>query len=117
MNELPESLKIKSEALEPAFQHLIGHWYAQCEHMKKTYGKDSYAYVDAMQNWWWGMRKISSLLVACPGQAQHAQIAISNHMQDIKRMIERELDIEFSFMDGDDLNFRNLVKIPLKLSM
>lgn len=113
MRDLPESLKIHSEEIEPSFCRLIGKWYAQTEYMKKTYGNHSAAYVDAMQNWWWGMRSLSRLMVACPG-ATHAAIALSNHMQDIKRMIEQELQIKFSFMDGDNLNFRSLVPFELE---
>lgn len=113
MCDLPKELQFYSEALEPTFAHLIGKWYAQSQWMKKTYGPHSAAYVDSMQSWWWGMRAISRLLIACPG-AIHASVALSNHMQDIKRMIEKELDIEFSFLDGDNLNFRGLVKFELE---
>ena len=52
-------------------------------------------------------------MIACPG-ACHAQVALSNEMQAIKRAIEGELDIKFSFTDGDSLNFRGLVKFQLE---
>jgi hypothetical protein len=115
MNDLPEHLRIKSEALEPVMQHLLGHWFAQCQHFKTTEGPRSAAYVDAMQNWWWGMQKMNSLLVACQGTT-HATIAWSNYMRSVKAMIEAELQIKFSFMDGDDLNFRALVPFELEFS-
>lgn len=113
MRELPEDLKFHSEALEPTICHLIGKWYAQSQWMKQTYGPHSAAYVDSMEHWWWGMRSLSSLMIACK-DATHASIVLSNHMQDVKRMIEKELDIEFSFLDGDNLNFRSLVKFDLE---
>jgi hypothetical protein len=113
MRDLPKDLQFTSEALEPAFTHMIGKWYAQSQWMKKTYGLHSAAYVDSMQNWWWGMRAMSRLMIACP-DATHAAVALSNHMQDIKKMIEKELDIEFSFLDGYNLNFRGLVKFDLE---
>jgi hypothetical protein len=113
MRDLPEELKFHSEPLEPTFTHLIGKWFAQSQYMKETYGAHSAAYVDSLQNWWWGMRALSRVLIACQG-ATHCQVAHSNEMQAVKRVIERELDIKFSFTDGDSLNFRALVPFELE---
>lgn len=113
MRDLPEELRVQSEALEPTFCHLIGKWFAQSQYMKETYGPHSAAYVDSLQNWWWGMRALSRVMIACPN-ACHAQVALSNEMQAIKQAIEGELDIKFSFTDGDSLNFRGLVKFHLE---
>jgi hypothetical protein len=113
MRELPRELQIHSEALEPTFAHLIGKWYAQTQWNKQTYGPHSAAYVDSMQNWWWGMRALSRVMIACPG-ATHACVALSNEMQMVKGIIERELGIKFSFLDGDTLDFRSLVTFDLE---
>lgn len=113
MRDLPQELQFRSESLEPTFCHLIGKWFAQSQYMKETYGPHSAAYVDALQNWWWGMQKLSGLLIVCPG-AVHAQVALSNEMQAVKQAIERELGIKFSFTDGDSLNFRSLVPFELE---
>ena len=115
MRELPDELKIPSEAIEPTFAHMIGKWYAQTVYMKTKYGPHSMAYVDSMQNWWWGMESIARLLIACQG-AVHAQVVIGNYRRDVKSMIEKELDIKFSFLDKD-VNFRGLVKFELILSV
>ncbi len=112
MRELPKELQISSESLEPTFVHLIGKWYAQSEYMKTTYGSHSAAYVDALQNWWWGMESLSKLLIACQG-AIHAHVVLSNEMQAVKRMIEQEIEIKFSFLDKN-LNFRQLVSFELE---
>lgn len=113
MRDLPEDLKFHSEALEPFFVHMIGKWFAQSQYMKKTYGPHSAAYVDSLQSWWWGMRKLSSLLIVCPN-ATHCQVAHGNELQAVKRAIEDELGIKFSFQDGDSLNFRGLVPFDLE---
>jgi hypothetical protein len=44
----------------------------------------------------------------------HAQVALSNHMLSVKKMIEEELGIKFCFTDGDNVNFRALVKFELE---
>lgn len=113
MRNLPEDLKFRSENLEPFFVHTIGKWFAQSQYMKKTYGPHSAAYVDSLENWWWGMRALSRIMIACP-DATHCQVAHSNEMQLVKSAIEKELDIEFSFTDGDSVNFRGLVPFDLE---
>ena len=111
MRDFPADIAVRSEAIEPAFAHMIGRWFAQTQYMKKTWGPHSAAHVDAWQNFWWGMESLSKLMIACKG-ASHAGIATQNHHIDVKRMIEQELGIEFSFMD-ENVNFRRLVKFEL----
>jgi hypothetical protein len=112
MRGLPKDLQIRSEELEPTICHLIGKWYAQSQWMKKTYGPHSAAYVDSLNNWWYGMESLSRLMITCR-DATHASLGVSNHMQRVKRMIEEELGIKFSFMDKN-LNFRQLVTFELE---
>lgn len=111
MRTLPDHLLFRSEQLEPMFVHCVGRWFAQSQYMKETYGPHSAAYVDSLQEWWWGMEKLSSLLIVCQG-AVHAQVAHGNEMQAVKAAIERELGIKFSFTDKQ-LNFRALVPFDL----
>lgn len=92
--------------------HLIGMWYCRTKYNKETWGPHSAAYVDSMQEWWWGMESLSRLLVVCPG-ATHAQVAFGNAMQDVKQMIQEELGIKFSFTDKN-LDFRGLVPFELE---
>ena len=113
MKDYPPNLEFHSERLEPTITYLIGMWYCRSKYNKDKWGHHSAAYVDSMQEWWWGMRKLSSVLVVCPG-VTHANVAFSNTMQEVKRMIQSELDITFSFQDGDELNFRSLVKFNLE---
>lgn len=112
MRDFPDEIAVKSEEIEPAFAHMIGRWYAQTQYMKKTWGPRSAAHVDAWQNFWWGMESLSRLMIACQG-ATHAGIATQNHHLAVKKMIEKELCIEFSFMDKD-VNFRHLVGFALE---
>lgn len=114
MKDYPQQLQFHSEALEPTFQHLIGKWYARSQHMKQTQGAQSAAYVDSLEEWWWGMKSLSRLMIVCP-EATHATIALQNHMHEIKRLIEHEIGIEISFMESDTNapSFRNRVKFDL----
>lgn len=112
MRHIPEDLFVKSELIEPAFMHIIGHLFAQAEHLKEKFGNESAFYVDAMENLWSAIVFINRLTNVCEG-ATHASIAANNVWGATAKAIEKELGFSPIKEDTDNNSFRNLVPFEI----
>lgn len=110
-NYIPEDLLIVSEELEPAFCRVIGKFFAQCEHLRKTHSTDCVFFVDTCDSWWWTMNAMNSMTIGI-SSAIHAGIAIGNEMRRVSDYIEKHLGFNpvLERENLKDKTFRHLAK-------
>ena len=71
-------------------EYLIGRWWAKCEAQKAKYGNHNSRFIDECENFWFGIRALQSLSIACV-EAVHFALAMNTNAQRADRYIEKEL--------------------------
>ncbi len=107
--DVPNEIKITSEMIEPAFQSMIGRWFAQAEYMRETYGQASMEHADALENLWHGLNALSTVAGLCI-DTKHASMVLVNHTRQVGNYIEGQLGFHPSAADRGEFPFRRLTE-------
>jgi hypothetical protein len=90
-SDLEKLFPAASEAIEPAFQHMVG--VMGMRYMKAVEVGDKSLMVDAAISFW-GIIELINLQTIFLSTPTHASIAIGNMMRDVSRMIKADLGID-----------------------